>query len=74
MSERIRSDEGLMSTAVFSQEAFLTEKEAARLLSLSHRTLQAWRRQGVGPRFIKFGRSVRYSREALFLWAEAHVR
>jgi excisionase family DNA binding protein len=63
-----------MSTSADGQQAFLTEKEAARLLSLSHRTLQAWRRQGVGPKFIKFGRSVRYSRPALFLWAEAQVR
>lgn len=52
--------------------AFLTEKQAARLLSISHRTLQAWRRSGAGPCFIKLGRAVRYKQQDLFAWANAH--
>ena len=35
-------------------------KEAARLLGVSHRTLEDWRTRGAGPRFIMLGRLVRY--------------
>jgi len=35
-------------------------KEAARLLGVSHRTLEDWRNRGGGPRFIHLGRLVRY--------------
>ena len=37
-------------------------KQAARLLQVSHRTLEDWRLRGGGPRFSKIGRSVRYRR------------
>jgi excisionase family DNA binding protein len=57
-----------------SQVAFLTEKQAARLLSMSHRTLQAWRRTGIGPSFIKLGRAVRYRRDDVIAWANANRR
>lgn len=39
----------------------LDEKQAAALLNVSVKTLQAWRYRGNGPRFVKFGRSVRYA-------------
>jgi excisionase family DNA binding protein len=61
-----------MTFAEDSQFAFLTEKQVARLLSISHRTLQAWRRAGVGPAFIKLGRSVRYGRGDVLAWANAN--
>ena len=35
-------------------------KEAARLLGISHRTLEDWRTRGAGPRFFTMGRLVRY--------------
>jgi excisionase family DNA binding protein len=38
----------------------LTEREAARLLNLSVATLRAWRLKAKGPRFVRFGRAVRY--------------
>ena len=38
----------------------LKEQEVADRLSLSIATLRAWRRRGQGPRFVKFGRAVRY--------------
>lgn len=43
----------------------LDEREAARLLGMSLRTLQAWRLRREGPPFVKLGRSVRYSPAAL---------
>lgn len=39
--------------------------EAAQKLGLSPATLEAWRVRGGGPEFIKLGRAVRYSDDAL---------
>lgn len=38
----------------------VTEHEASVILGLSVRTLQKWRLQGNGPRFVKLGHAVRY--------------
>ena len=38
----------------------LTPGEAARKLTVSDSGLRAWRRSGKGPRFCRFGRSIRY--------------
>ena len=55
--------------------ALLTEKEAVRILGFSHRTLQAWRVSGGGPKFIKVSsRCVRYRLADLRAWVEARVR
>jgi hypothetical protein len=40
----------------------LTEEQAAQLLNLSVRTLQAWRLQNFGPRFVRAGGEIRYAR------------
>ena len=40
--------------------AALTERQVAEQLGLSVATLRAWRHRGKGPRFLRFGRSVRY--------------
>ena len=45
------------------------EQEAARLLGLSARTLQRFRKDGCGPQFIRRGRRfVGYSDQALTDW------
>src|SRR5438034_358248 len=41
-------------------ERAITEDEAADRLGLSVKTLQAWRYRRTGPRFVRFGRAVRY--------------
>lgn len=46
----------------------LCEKLASRFLSVSQRTLQAWRVAGSGPVYIKMGRAVRYVPEDLQNW------
>ena len=38
----------------------LTEHEVAHRLGLSVATLRAWRGKRKGPRFVRFGRAVRY--------------
>lgn len=46
----------------------LLENDAAALLSISPRTLQAWRSQNEGPPFVRVGRAIRYCRSALRDW------
>lgn len=49
----------------------LTEAEAAKLLCLSRRTLQRMRIDGGGPRYIKMGRRLGYTKADLVTWVEA---
>jgi excisionase family DNA binding protein len=42
------------------QSEALTETDVAKRLSLSVATLRAWRLKRKGPRFVRFGRAVRY--------------
>ncbi|MEE1612065.1 helix-turn-helix transcriptional regulator [Microvirga sp. CF3016] len=53
-------------------DALLTEAQVAHLLSISTRTLQAWRVRGTGPIFVKAGRSVRYRQRDLVAWMGAN--
>lgn len=51
------------------------EREAAELLSISHRSLQGWRqRGGGGPPYIKCGRSIRYRRGDMDAWCNQNRR
>lgn len=54
----------LHTTGIGSRNA-LIESEAAEHLGLSVATLRAWRHRGKGPRFVRFGRAVRYLRTDL---------
>jgi predicted DNA-binding transcriptional regulator AlpA len=51
----------------------LTEHEVARRLGLSVATLRAWRLKGKGPRFVRFGRAVRYLAVDVEHFVEASV-
>lgn len=42
-----------------------TTEEAAERLGMKKGTLEVWRVQGRGPRFLKLGRAVRYPEEFL---------
>ena len=52
----------------------LTEQEAASLLKVSVKTLQAWRGRGGGPDFLKLNRCVRYWKNDLLEWMEQRRR
>jgi predicted DNA-binding transcriptional regulator AlpA len=54
-------------------DTLLREQEAADLLSLSIRTLQAWRNRFAGPPFVHVGRAVRYRRRDLISWIDANT-
>ncbi len=57
------------------RQPLLTEVQAAKLLSLTPRALQAWRYQGRGPQFVKISaRAIRYRPEDLEAWIEAQLR
>ena len=53
---------------------FFTEIELARHLNVSRRTLQAWRRQGRGPQWVKIGGAVRYDIQTIENFILAGVR
>ena len=50
----------------------LSPKEAAKLMSVSVRTLENWRRDEVGPRWFRLPNNghPRYTRDAIDKWAE----
>jgi hypothetical protein len=51
----------------------LNEVEASDILRISVRTLQSWRCKGIGPRFTRIGRSIRYRRGNLLDWTQANT-
>jgi len=54
-------------------DKLLSEDEAAALLGVSARTLQAWRYDSdpfKGPEWVKIGRAVRYRRGDVQAWIE----
>ncbi|WP_295442532.1 helix-turn-helix domain-containing protein [uncultured Thiodictyon sp.] len=53
--------------------ALINEKQAAEVLGMSVRTLQAWRVAGGGPPFVKLGVNVRYRPETLSRWIEENT-
>lgn len=55
------------------RDELLTEHEAADLLKVSTRTLQAWRCNSSGPPFARVGRSIRYMRIGLLNWLSSRT-
>jgi excisionase family DNA binding protein len=52
-------------------ESLLNESEAAKLLAVSVRTLQAWRTRESGPPFVRLGRAIRYRLKDLIEWVRS---
>lgn len=53
---------------------FLTTRQAAAIVGLKPNTLEIWRLRGTGPKYIKFGRAVRYRQSDLETYIEAQTR
>jgi excisionase family DNA binding protein len=53
---------------------FLTTDQAARYVGLFRQTLEKMRRRGVGPRYRKHGRYVRYHIADLDAWSDSRGR
>ena len=52
----------------------MTERDAARRMGLSVRTLQKWRLLGQGPCYLKLGQAVRYDPDDLEAFVQAARR
>ena len=57
-----------MNPQSIDDRVLYTPDEAAKFLNSNVRTLERWRTEGNGPRFVKVGRRVHYRREALDAW------
>lgn len=55
-------------------EVFNDTKGASRFLNIPERTLERWRYEGCGPRFAKFGKSVRYPLSELKKFVTSQLR
>jgi hypothetical protein len=55
-------------------QTLLTQRDAATILRLSQRTLERLRVSGLGPKFLKAGKAVRYQPAALERWVAAQER
>lgn len=53
---------------------FMDTRAAAKYLNLSPHTLDRWRWSGDGPKYVKFGRSVRYRIQDLAAFVEESLR
>ncbi len=52
----------------------MNEDQAAQVLTVGTKTLQSWRVRGVGPRFVRIGRLVRYTEAELAKYIEEQTR
>jgi excisionase family DNA binding protein len=55
-------------------ERILNQKEVAKLLGISTRTLERHRVAGTGPRYTVLGKLVRYRQSDLADYVERHLR
>jgi excisionase family DNA binding protein len=55
-------------------DSLLSQKQAARVLGLSVRTLERYRVAGTGPRWARLGKLVRYRNSDLTEWVESNLR
>jgi len=51
----------------------ISESELARRANVSIAVLRKWRRETLGPRYLKLGRLVRYLVRDVDAWLEAHA-
>ena len=55
-------------------QTLLNESDAAKLLGVVPKALQAWRTRGGGPVYLKVGRLVKYTQADIDLWLETRRR
>ena len=53
--------------------ALLTQEEAAAFLHKSPRVLRFWRTAGIGPAFVKLGKTVLYTRQDLIAYVRSNT-
>ena len=61
--------------AAVDADVLIRQEEAARLLGVSPRALEAWRYRGGGPGYIRIsGRCIRYRRSDIMAWIAERER
>ena len=55
-------------------EKLMTDEQTSEALGVARQTLAIWRLRGLGPKFVKVGRSVRYRDQDLLAYIESRVR
>jgi len=65
---RFGFDEVLPGEIIRQQIGILTEAEFARGLEVTVATLGTWRAKGIGPYFVKAGKTVYYTMSDIGLW------
>ena len=64
-----------MTIQAFSLEDLLfDEAQAAQIIDVTDKCMQAWRCRGGGPAYLKIGRLVRYRKSDINAWLESRVR
>jgi len=66
-----RSGKGSGRAGEDGMEEKLSTKQVAQLLGYSERTLERWRRQGIGPRWCEFNGRIWYRRDWIEEWEES---
>jgi predicted DNA-binding transcriptional regulator AlpA len=54
-------------------QPLLTQRQCAEALALSERTLERFRVSGVGPKFVRMGKSIRYRLSDVDAWIASRV-
>jgi excisionase family DNA binding protein len=57
-----------------SPDRYLTPRQLSEMLSIPAKTLEMWRWRGVGPKFHKFGKLVRYKETDVQAWIKANAK
>ena len=57
-----------MNNKKFPELVLINEKEVADMLCVTQRSLQRWRANGSGPKYVKMARHIRYLREDIYEW------
>lgn len=62
-----------VETSKWAPTPAITDREVARWLGVSLSTVRSWRLRRTGPRYVKFGRAVRYRRSDIDSYLRASV-
>ena len=54
-------------------QPLLTQRQASKMLALSERTIERLRVSGLGPKFVRCGRSIRYRVADLETWIASRI-
>lgn len=71
-SSDLPTSENKHSTYSLNPNTLWNEHQFAEYLGKTVRTVQSLRYHGTGPRFVKFGKSVRYEPKDIFQWIDAN--